>query len=68
MLHGLNRIKIDYDPETKKHVIYGWGNYFYLNDPNLYEDWESLGSIEGREDWKELLMNLIEYYLEEDKK
>ena len=66
-MKGLNRIKIVFDPEQKKHHVYGWNSYFYPNDPEKeYEDWEALFPLEDVEDWETILTDIIKGYLTQE--
>ena len=67
-MNGLNRIKIDFNPEKNKHYVYGWNAFFYPNNPTkIYEDWECLFPIEDVEDWKDILFDIIERTINNDK-
>ena len=65
-MKSLERVKIVYNPEEKVHTIYGMNSFFLKDSDKLYEDWEPWIPIEKCSDWKELLIELIEFFLEQD--
>lgn len=65
-MRSLNRIKVVFNPEDKKHYVCVWNRFFYPDNPaKMYEDWESLFPIEDVRDWKERLVQIIENQMED---